>query len=38
MQDKEKHVIYIRSLKQALYHRLILKKRTEFFNVIKKHG
>ena len=27
--DKEKHVVHIKALKQALYHRLILKKYIE---------
>ena len=36
--DKEKYVVHIRALKQALNHGLILKKYIEQYNLIKKHG
>ena len=36
--DKENYVAHIRAWKQALNHGLILKKYTEYFNSIKKHG
>ena len=36
--DKEKYVVHINSLKQALNHGLKLKKSIESLNLIKKHG
>ena len=36
--DKKNYVLHIKALKQALNHGLILKRCTEQFNLIKKHG
>ena len=36
--DKNKYVVHIKSLKQALNHGLKLKKSIESLNLIKKHG
>ena len=36
LHDKEKYFIHIRTLKQALYHELILKKCKESLNLIKR--
>ena len=36
--DKENYIVHIRALKQALNHGLILKKYTEYCDLIRKHG
>ena len=36
--DKSENVIYIRNLKQALNHRLVLKRYIEWLNFIEKLG
>ena len=36
--DKSEYVIYIRNLKQALNHRLVLKRYIEWLNFIEKFG
>ena len=38
IEDKEKYIIHIRALKQALNHGLVLKMYIEKLNLIKKHG
>ena len=38
LRNKNKYVVHIRSLKQALNHGLKLKKVQELLNLIKKHG
>ena len=38
LHDKDKHVIHIRNLKQALNHGLVVLKKMQSLNLIKKYG